>query len=269
MDHWAVIRTQELVNLVTENLDKYNTVAATRVIEKYIDDLSTWYLRRSRGRKDSEFFDVLRHCLLVSSRTIAPIMPYISEMIFRNLTRRDIPSVHLTSWPEVKKLTAEEEKVLSDMQYVRNMVSVGHMKRKEANVKLRQPLNAAFYAGNQLSEDYAKILAEELNVKLLKPKSDLSVNDIEIDTNLTPELRKEGMARELERLVQGMRKKQGLKVGQVVELSYNTDSEELKAAFELFDTKKTYIGRVTEVKEGGEEVQIDGKKINIDLARSE
>lgn len=262
LDRWAVAKTDELVNQVTEQLDGYNTVRATRAIEEYINELSTWYLRRSRGRKDHEFFDVLRHCLLVLSRVMAPVAPYISEEIFRNLTRRDIPSVHLTSFPEKKELSREQQEVLTQMQFVRETVEQGHSFRKSSNIKLRQPLARATYATKQkLPAEYEDILAEELNVKSVKFGKKFAIT-----LTITAKLKKEGLARELERAVQDLRKRSGFTVGEVADLSYDTDDKELKAAFKLFDTKKTYIGQISQEK-GGEPVEIDGKKVTIAVKR--
>jgi len=264
LDQWAIAKTQELVNSVTENLDGYNTVRATRNIETYINELSTWYLRRNRGRKDTEFFDVLRHCLIMTARVMAPVTPYISEIIFKNLTRRDISSVHLTSWPEKMELTEAQSKTLIDMETVKNLVEQGHSLRKSANIKLRQPLNSFVYAGKQaLAKEFEEILADELNVK------SVSFGEVQaFDLNITPELRLEGLARELERAVQGMRKEQGFKVGEMAELSYDTEDKEITEAFGQIDTKKTYIRGIMGVRGVmGESLEIDGKKLTIELKK--
>lgn len=263
LDKWIVAKTQELVNEVTDELDGYNTVRATRVIEEYINELSTWYLRRSRGRKDSHFFGTLRHALMVLAKVSAPVMPYMSELIYGNLNKNpDLISVHLAGWPEKKELSKEQKEVLTQMQSVRETVETGHAFRKSSNIKLRQPLASVTYATKQrLAAEYEDILAEELNVKTVK-----FGDKLEFDLAMTEQLRKEGLARELERLVQGMRKKAGFKVGEVVNLSYDTDDDELKEAFKLFDTKKTYIGKITQEK-GGETAEIDGKKAEIALKK--
>jgi len=264
LDQWAFAKTQELVNDVTEHLDAYNTVRATRTIETYINELSTWYLRRNRGRKDAEFFDVLRHCLVMTSRVLAPITPYISEIIFKNLTRRDIPSVHLTPWPAKIDLTPAQSGVLSDMEAVKSLVEKGHSLRKAANIKLRQPLNSFVYAGKQaLAKEFEEILADELNVK------SVSFGETQaFDLEITPELRLEGLARELERTVQGMRKEQGFKVGEMAELSYDTEDKEIVEAFTQFDQQKTYVREIKGVKGvAGQSIEIDDKKLTIELKK--
>jgi isoleucyl-tRNA synthetase len=257
LDLWIVAKTQELVNQVGSELDAYNTVRATRAMEEYINELSTWYVRRSRGRKDDHFFGSLRHALMVLAKVMAPVTPYISELIYKNLKPEAI-SVHLEKWPAARELSDSEKDVLANMELVRTTVEQGHSLRKNAGIKLRQPLASVLYqAPKQLPNSYEEILADELNVKAVK-----FGDKLEFDLNLTPELKQEGLARELERAVQEMRKTAGLKVGEMVKLSYNTSDGELKAAFELIDTKKTYISEIKEA-EGGEEVEIDGKKASI------
>ncbi|OGE84017.1 MAG: hypothetical protein A3B10_04110 [Candidatus Doudnabacteria bacterium RIFCSPLOWO2_01_FULL_44_21] len=261
LDQWIVAKTQELVNQITENLDSYNTVKATRAIEDYINELSTWYLRRSRGRKDDEFFATLRYCLLAVSKVIAPIMPYIAELIYQNLNRKtEILSVHLAAWPETKKLTKDDQELLVNMQTVQNLVEQGHSLRKAANIKLRQPLKTfVYHFQRRLGKVFEEILADELNVKEVGYGRELK-----FDQKITAELKKEGLARELERTIQGMRKTKGFKVGQLAVLGYNTNDNELKAAFALIDTKKTYLSQIKE-ESGGEEVEIEGKKATIRL----
>ncbi len=264
LDQWIVAKTQELVNITTTELDGYNTVKATRAIEEYINELSTWYVRRSRGRKDTHFFGTLRHALLVLSKVMAPVTPYISELIYQNLNRNtEVLSVHLASWPKKETLTKDQEAILIQMQLVRDLVEQGHSLRKAANLKLRQPLAKFTYiAKDELKEGLEAILAEELNVKSVE-----FGDKMEFDLNLTPELKKEGLARELERTVQDLRKKQGLQVGQSVDLSYATNDAELVAAFEAFDKAKTYIETITSNPDlEAESVEVDGKPIRLKLS---
>ncbi|MBX4191855.1 MAG: class I tRNA ligase family protein, partial [Candidatus Doudnabacteria bacterium] len=265
IDRWLECREYELLAEVSKHLDNYDTVRATRVIEKFIDDLSTWYLRRSRGRKDPEFFYSLYGALLTVSHAIAPIMPYLSELIYQNLNAdkgfSDIPSIHLSKW--LAKMSPEKDQYIIDqMQLVRNLVEQGHGLRKSSNIKLRQPLSSFTYVSKDaLSKEFEEILADELNVKSVK------IGDkLEFDLNITPELKKEGLAAELERSVQELRKKSGLKVGEVINLTYDTNDGELIAAFDLFDTKKTYVNKISQGS-GGEEQEIDGKKVAILLSK--
>ncbi len=260
IDRWLECREYELTTEVTKYLDNYDTVRATKTIEKFIDDLSTWYLRRNRGRKDPEFFYTLSGALKVLANTMAPITPYLSELIYQNLKGDEKAlSVHLEKWYG-KISPVKDQHILDQMQFVRDLVVQGHSLRKSSNIKLRQPLNSFMYqAKEQLPKEFEEILADELNVKTVK-----FGDKLEFDLNLTPELKKEGLAAELERSVQDMRKKSGLKVGEVVNLTYDTDDGELTVAFDLFDRKKTYVKEIQKGP-GGEEFEIDGKKITIKL----
>jgi isoleucyl-tRNA synthetase len=275
LDQWIVAKTQELVNSVTDELDSYNTVKATRLIEECINELSTWYLRRSRGRKDEDFFGTLSHCLLVLSKVMAPVTPYMAELIYQNLNRNvGVPSVHLASWPEKKELTKEQVDNLNQMELVRILVEKGHSERKAKKINLRQPLPSVTYVSpsKDLDEGFSKILAEELNVDEAIPSPSPSAapgepNEpwIENISEITPEYKKRGLARELERAVQELRKKSGLKVGEMANLSYDTSDEDLKEAFLLFDTKKTYIAKILQ-ETGGEEVEIEGKRLSLRIS---
>ncbi len=262
LDQWAIAKTQELINEVTLHLDNYDTVRATRIMESYINELSTWYLRRSRGRKDQEFFLTLRHCLIVTALVTAPVMPYLSEIIFRHLDFvGDVPSVHLENWPDSKSLSGADKEVLASMKVVRDLVEQGHSIRKAANVKLRQPLAQMTYTGKKLGAEFEEILADELNVKAV-----VLGDKLEFDMTLTPELKQEGLARDLERVIQEMRKQKGFKVGETVDLFYDTTDAELIAAFAVFDTKKTYIGQIKQEPGTGEPTEIGGKKVSLKLA---
>ena len=164
-------------------------------------------------------------------------------------------------WPKSEWFATDDEKVLVQMENTRILVEQGHSLRKAAGIRLRQPLASFTYiAKENLSEEFEEILTDELNVKEVK-----SGKKLEFDLVITKELKNEGLARELERAVQEMRKKSGLKVGELAVLSYDTSDVELKAAFELFDTKKTYVSEI-KVEPGGEEVLIEGKKVAIRLA---
>ncbi len=302
LDRWIAVRTQELVNGVTENLDRYDTVRATRIISEYVDDLSTWYLRRSRGRTDTEFFAVLRHSLLNASKVIAPVMPYISELIYQDLKPKTYnlkpdESVHLSDWPEARELAPEEKDLLRDMATVREAASLGQAVRKTLNVPVRQPLpRLAFFTKEDMtpSAELMQVLLGELNVKKFDPTlSSEKGENIEVmagvsrvlnfylDTSISDELRLEGMVRALERAVQELRKKQGLKVGEMAALTYKTDDTDVKKALELFDRKKTYLRSVSEgespdaaaptfqsgqVGTGMEEIRINGKSVKLAIS---
>ena len=285
LDRWIIARTKELVSGVTNDLDGYDTVHATRTIMEYVDDLSTWYLRRSRGRKDGAFFETLYKVLKTVSQVIAPFMPYLGEIIYLNLGQfgNVIESVHLTDWPVAKELNAEEKDLLRDMASIREAASVGQAARKSLNIPVRQPLpRLAFLTKEEMtpSVELMKVLLDELNVKkfdsvLSSDKSDdvkvfpgtVRILNLYLDTVMSEDLILEGLVRGLERAIQGLRKKQGLKVGEMATLIYATDDVDLKKAMGLFNREKTYVSKVEEGA-ATEEFMLDGKKISLALNKS-
>jgi isoleucyl-tRNA synthetase len=280
LDKWIFVRTQELVNDVTECLDRYDTVRATRAITEYIDDLSTWYLRRSRGRTEPEFFETLYDALMTTAKVIAPLMPYLAEIIYRDLREsfggEGTESVHLAEWPfdpstqlgasnAMKNPSKDETELLSAMAAVRAIASAALAARKQLNIPVRQPLQKLEIRNENIGfrgqEELIDILKAELNVRDIMFSPKLS-EEVALDTVLTDELRHEGLVRALERVVQEARKQSGLKVGEMAKLAYSTSDENLKRAMGQIDTEKTYIQGVAEG-EGGEEYEIEGQKIKI------
>ncbi|MGE5392693.1 MAG: class I tRNA ligase family protein [Candidatus Saccharibacteria bacterium] len=279
LDRWILTRNKQLVAEVTKCLDGYDTVRATRTIETYVNDLSTWYLRRSRGRKDAAFFGTMHQSLLVMSQVLAPVTPYIAEIIYRGLNGPEL-SVHLSDWPKAEELSPEENRILEQMAIVREAASIGLSKRKAGNIPVRQPL-AGIWLTRQakdivLDPDYARILLDELNVKEIRPSASPSPSpsaspeiEVEFDMNITPELQLEGLTRKLERQVQEMRKKAGFKVGETVNLSYDTGDDSIKKAFEQFDRQKTFVATIAVGRSGEirEELKIDGKDLFLGLSK--
>ncbi|MDR3582251.1 MAG: class I tRNA ligase family protein [Candidatus Pacebacteria bacterium] len=213
LDQWITVRTEELVDIVTRALDTYDTVHATRAIQEYVDDLSTWYLRRSRKRKDAGFFDTMRNSLLTVSRVLAPFMPFLAEALHGELAGANAPaSVHLEEWPKAKFSLKEKEraKVTEDMAAVRRLASAGLAARATAGLKVRQPL-ASMTVSVELGGELNAILAEEVNVKMIIV--DAAQTEPLLDTAITGELREEGTVRELTRMFQGLRQKAALKPG--------------------------------------------------------
>lgn len=216
LDRWIKIRTNEVIGRVTESLDNYDTVEATRSIADYIDDLSLWYLRRSRKRQDMGFFRTLYECLLVLSKIIAPLMPYLAEVLYQNLSAyskiKFKESVHLEKWPiQQRKQTAKDKLLLEEMAEIRRLASLILSKRVEAGVKIRQPLKEAKVAPTKFrfSKELIEILKDEVNIKKITFDSKVE-EGIELDTEITPELREEGIMRELTRIVQFLRQRANL-----------------------------------------------------------
>jgi len=262
LDKWVLSRLAELQTSVTDNLDAYDTVRAGKSIVEFINDLSTWYVRRSRDRiKGSDdsakaALGTLGFVLAEVSKLLAPFMPFLSDFIYKDVTGEE--SVHLAKWPDGK--LAADNNLIAQMESAREIVSLGLAARKEKVLSVRQPLAALEFTVKakdvSLPEGLLTIIAEELNVKAARQvekvskeffsKTDpASGTSVGIDTVLTEELKHEGQARELERQVQDLRKKSGLKVGELVDLYYNTADEKLEAVLlKTFDRKKTFVSQI-------------------------
>lgn len=216
LDKWILARLRELVITTTEEFDRYDVPRATRPMKDFIDDFSTWYVRRSRDRvkkediKDKEnALATMRYVLKEFSKVIAPVIPFIAEEIFLEVREeKDSESVHLADWPRVKskwnffKVKADK-KLIEEMQKVRRLASEALQLRQKAVIKVRQPL-ASLTIPDTLSDELAQILAEEVNVKKI-----IAGKELALDTVLTPELIKEGDEREMARAVADARKSEG------------------------------------------------------------
>ncbi|MFA5895180.1 MAG: isoleucine--tRNA ligase [Candidatus Shapirobacteria bacterium] len=207
IDKWLVSRLNSTIKQVTDSIEKYQTSKVTSAVESFVSDLSTWYIRRNRDRKDN--FTLLHYCFTELSRLTAPFTPYLSEAIFQNLqgvtVGESTESVHLQSWP---KFTPEliDTWLESQMTIVRDNCQEIHALRQKSGLKVRQPLASATIV-DKLDEQFLAIIKEETNVKAV-----LIGNEVSIDSNLTPELIEECESRDLIRAIQVMRKEQGLKV---------------------------------------------------------
>jgi len=260
MDEWLLARQQELVNLVTQSLEKYDLFRASRALETFIEDFSTWYIRRSRGRSDESFFETTHHVLVELCRLLAPFMPFLSDNIYRSLGEED--SVHLSKWTDAKKLGKAQEQVLEQMKIVRDTVERAHALRAQAKLKLRQPLQRLTVEIKEPAPELEEILRVEVNV--------LSIaygKKLELDTAMTPELRIAGLTRELERQINQFRKEAGLRVGEEIELQYETESASIEKAIGAVDRKKTYLkslvkGSNAETKHS-KDLDIEGEKVRI------
>jgi len=233
LDKWILSRFNNVISEVTLSLDKYDPTTASRAIEKFVvEDLSNWWLRRSRKRKEA--LGLLRFLLLELSKIISPFTPFIAEDIFRRLATHNSRlathnSVHLEDWPKDDKKSVNK-KLEEEMTEVRNVVTSGLAVRKEGQLKVRQPLRSAtIKRSSKPSSDLEELVKEELNVKKLiydKKQEKTVTLDIELD----PSLINEGYARELIRQVQDMRKEAKYKLDAKIFGQWHSDDTELSAA---------------------------------------
>lgn len=253
LDRWILIRLNQTVDLATGALEKFDAGTASLEIEKFVDDLSLWYIRRSRDRvgpagqseKDANaFYTTTYHVLYVLSRLVAPFMPYLSDTIYTNLTHE--LSVHLADWPEATgKLNPEDYDLISQMQTVREIVEKVHAKRKEMAIPVRQPLAKLEITNYKLQiREIEKVLLDEINVKEAVFKDGKGELIIDLDTNITPELKEEADARDLVRRIQEERKRLGLNLTQQVDVRIEKIPESNKLV--QWVIKKAQISHIEE-----------------------
>jgi isoleucyl-tRNA synthetase len=276
LDQWILTRLDELIKLTTKNLDSYKLLEPTRAIRDFIGDLSTWYLRRSRDRIKDEAANpeleqaqygarqTLYFVLKTLAKVMAPFAPFTAEDIWLKLrNENDTESVHLAEWPK-KKLQIfwfGVSKTLGDMEVVRSIVTLGLEARQKAGIKVRQPLKQLEIIARKLSDKHLKIIKDELNIKdisyILKIK--IGIQKVNLDTEITPELKGEGNYRELVRAIQDMRKKMRLTPSDVIFLFVETNDEG-KKLIQKFETDllKTILASKVEFKQNdGETIKID------------
>ncbi len=288
LDQWIVSKYYVLLREVTEAMESYNLVKATRPLLDFVDDLSTWYLRRSRDRfksednKDAEAaVKTLAFILKQFSKVIAPFTPMTAEIIYQMFSPEE--SVHLQVWPEVKKELVNLE-VIKMMDAVKQIVEAAHGLRAQGNLKVRQPLatlevnSAAGLAGQ---ENYLNILADELNVEQVKVVDNLSAGDnwltapvnnfnIALNKELTEDLQDKGIVRELIRLINNLRKEAGLiPTDRPTEL-YSTNSQYLLSVINKYHeeiAKGTSAGSLEQAENitDGKIFQINEENITLGL----
>lgn len=261
LDQWIITLLNKLTEDVTKNLDNYKLLEPVRAIRDFIDDLSTWYLRRSRERiknGDKEAKETLYYVLKTLIKLMAPFTPFASEDIWQKLkTEKDEESVHLIEWPKGGNI---DLKILEEMEAVREIVTLGLQARQKAGIPVRQPLNKIDLPDG-FSSKYVNIIKEELNIRNVAchMKAETGIFNINLDYHVTEELKKEGQYRELLRAIQDIRKKNGLNPNDIVTLIIDTNVD----GQEFINTFKTELMKAVGVKE----IKIkenDGGEIKID-----
>lgn len=223
LDKWILVRLSSVIGSVTASLEKFDAFGASLEIEKFVDDLSLWYIRRSRDRvgpaaesqKDKEaFYDTTYYILLTLCKLLAPFTPFISEIIYSNLTRET--SVHLADWPQPFKIT--NDSIVGEMEMARNVVETAHAKRREKQISVKQPLMSFSSTSEAVSKNVEDLIKDEINVKKIVWKAKTN----KFDTKVTRELEDELYVRDLVRKIQDRRKEMGLNLTQRVEVRIET-----------------------------------------------
>jgi len=276
LDKWIITRLNQLIQEVTKSMDSYNLVKATRPIEEFINDLSTWYIRRSRDRFKSED-KVDKNSALVTTKFVlenlakvmAPFMPFIAEQVWQKVTGNDFKdaekSVHLKQFPVAEEV---DETTLVRMEDVRRIVELGLAKRDEAGIKVRQPLSELRITNYELRNEYEDLIKDELNVKFVKAKKSEGELSVELDIKLTPELKQEGIKRELVRAINNARKNSGMTIQDRAIIYYQTESKDIKQAFEKFgeEIKKDTLSDEIKIGEG-ELIKINRENVQLKVER--
>ena len=229
LDRWIVSRIHQLRDEITEGMDSYNLPKSLEGVLPFVDDLSNWFVRRSRRRfwkseddaDKNEAYRTLYYVLVLLAKLLAPFAPFLAEELYQKMTGSE-GSVHLLDWPEAGEI---DEGVLAQMAQTRELIATGlalRMQRSETEqqIKVRQPLAKLVYTGEKLPEFYEQMILDEVNVKAVENGEAMA-----LDKTLTEELLAEGYARELVRVIQAARKKAGLEVDDRIRLSLSVEVE--------------------------------------------
>jgi len=292
LDIWITARMEETKKIITEKMDNYD-LHAIREIPVFIDDLSTWYIRRSRDRfkgddaKDKQnALATTKYVLIELAKVMAPFMPFTAEQVWQKVTGNDFKdenkSVHLESWPILKSEKTKKDQVMYGLQYTsvllymretRKIVEFSLAKRDEAGIKVRQPLQKLKIQNSIISKflsknEYLELIKDEVNVKeieFIDGKGELSV---ELDIKITPELKQEGIKRELVRAINNARKEAGMTIQDRAVIYYQTDSKDIKEAFEKFGKEIMKDTLADDLQVGsGEAVKINSEEVDLKVEK--
>ncbi len=294
LDRWIISRLFELIAEVEKEMEAYDLQKAVRAFAPFVDDLSNWYIRRSRSRfwksEDDEdknnAYATVYFVLVELAKTLAPFAPFVAEEIYRTLTA-DVPgareSVHLEDFPQVDTSEIDTE-IIARMTMTREIVTKGLELRACEGIKVRQPLDRLLLT-QKVDDEFAQIIKEELNVKELEfvdvetfdvGESEVSWSEdksVGLDIKITPELRQEGQAREIIRHIQSARKKADFNVDDRIVLGYE-GMEEVFAVENLRDLIAREVLAVEVVRgqienpDFVQNIEIDGEELKIHLRRN-
>ena len=288
LDIWIVSRLHQLITEVERGLNNYNLQDATKPILPFLDDASNWYVRRSRRRfwkseddgDKNDAYRTLHYVLVRLSYMLAPFTPFLAEELYHNLTG-DNESIHLKDWLPAGEIG---NSMLRDMNALRTAVNDGLSKRASEGIKVRQPL-ASVKLINTISQDtpaevvqfLIDIAKDELNVKSVEIVTDSESESVQpsvvYDLTITPELKREGLMREIVRHVQSARKQAGLQIDDRIVLSISSDDSEISQAIDAFadviksETLAVELNSVVNESEKYD-AKIEGKLVEISLKKA-
>jgi len=303
LDRWILSELNQLIDGVTRSLDEYDPTGAGRKIEEFVDNLSNWYVRRSRRRfwkseNDTDkqsAYTTLYQCLITLAKLLAPLTPFVAEELYQNLVRpfdkSATESIHLADYPQAD-LSQVDERLAASIRLVMNISSMGRAARAKANIKVRQPLARVLVkvraeAERENLERMASQILEELNVKGLSVVDSLFVEKhpdwpvveegglmVMVDTDISQELADEGLVRELVHRLQTLRKQAGFDIADYIETYYEGGPEVQRVMGEhaQYIKQETLSRKLVEGKppEGAfsKSQVIDGNKVNLSVKKS-
>ena len=288
LDIWIVSRLHQLITEVERGLDSYNLQDATKPILPFLDDASNWYVRRSRRRfwkseddgDKNDAYRTLHYVLVRLGYMLAPFTPFLAEELYHNLTG-DNESIHLKDWLPAGEI---DNSMLRDMNALRTAVNDGLSKRASEGIKVRQPL-ASVKLINTISQDtpaevaqfLIDIAKDELNVKSVEIVADSESESVQpsvvYDLTITPELKREGLMREIVRHVQSARRQAGLQIDDRIVLSISGDDSEISQAVDAFADVIKAETLAVELNSAADEsekydAKIEGKLVEISLKKA-
>ncbi len=285
LDIWVVSRVHQLAAEIEHHMDGYNIPDAMSPILPFLDDASNWYVRRSRRRfwkseddgDKNDAYQTLHYVLVRLAYLLAPFTPFLAEELHEQLTG-DVQSIHLKDWLPAGHVNEIE---IERMTFVRDVINEGLSQRAAAGIKVRQPLSdlwiknapAVFDIEDDISRHlYETILKEELNIKAVWYTTGEGPLEVKLELTITPELKREGLMREVIRQVQAARKSAGLNVDDRIRLSLTTNDQQLQQAIEEHletITAETLAVEVAEVAQGNEtSVTVEGMTLTISLKKA-
>ncbi|MFA5020449.1 MAG: isoleucine--tRNA ligase [Patescibacteria group bacterium] len=277
LDQWLSAKLNALVRDVTAAMEAYDLPRATRPLAEFIDEFSTWWLRRSRDRfksddeKDKQqALRTFRRVLIELSKVMAPFTPFVAEYVYKEIGG-ELESVHLEKWPAAGEI---DGKILEQMDQARKIVELGLAKRAEAGIKIRQPLASLKFPISNFqfpkeSEQYYDLIRDEINVKDVLGEE---IENLELDFELTEGLKQEGALRELVRTINGQRKEAGLTIKDEIKISWQSDGEIVRNVladhnFSEELKKSTLTSELLEAENDAKPVDINGEKVKIKIKK--
>jgi len=290
LDKWIVSRLNETISETTKLLDSYDIIRSARLIGDFTDDLSNWYIRRSRDRMrgdESAAIQILSMVLNELAKLAAPFVPFVSEEIYRDIKTNDCPeSIHLSDWPKADEKLIDR-KLNEEMKLVREIVTLGLAARAKSKIKVRQPLQKLKVnppAGGEklkVDDDLLELIKDELNIKevlfaeIIEEKNGWMLETdgriaIALDTKITNELKEEGIVRDIARHIQTMRKDLGLTKEDLIEVFYGKKENVAKilgqAKWKKYIKEKTIAKNISNYKDGEKydmekDLETEGEKI--------